>query len=69
MIDGNKWALKELNVPIYPEYRVFNQASQYFCKKNIPESDLIFLAYTQPMNNQNLIQWTCNKVLVPHKTH
>ena len=67
VIDANKWALQELNVPIYPEYRVFSQVSQYFCKKNIPESDLIFLAYPQPMSNENMIKWTCNKALVPSK--
>lgn len=61
LIDVNKWALKELNVPVYPEYRVFKQMSQHFCKYDIPSTDLIFLVYEQPITTQNLVKWSCIK--------
>jgi hypothetical protein len=61
LIDVNKWALKELNVPVYPEYRVFQKISQDFCKYDIPSTDLLFLMYEQPISTQNMIKWNCIK--------
>jgi len=59
LIDVNKWSYTELNVPVNPEYRIFKNVSASFCKYNIPNSDLLFLMYRQPMKNENLTKWTC----------
>jgi hypothetical protein len=61
LIDVNKWAFKELNVPVYPEYRIFKKISYDFCKYNIPSTDLIFLVYKQPISTKNLVKWNCSK--------
>jgi hypothetical protein len=60
LIDVTKWAFQELKVPVYPEYRVFKKIMQHFCRYNIPEADLIFLIYKQPVTEKNLIKLTCS---------
>ncbi len=62
VIDVNKWSMKELNVPIYPEIRVFHKISQDFCKYNIPNTDIMFLMYKGSIKNENLIKWTCESI-------
>jgi hypothetical protein len=59
LIDVNKWALYELNVPVNPEYRIFKQISTSFCSYGIPKEDLLFLMYEQPMKDRNLTKWGC----------
>jgi hypothetical protein len=62
VIDVNKWSMKELNVPIYPEIRIFERISKEFCKYNIPNTDLIFLMYKGTISDDNLTKWTCEKI-------
>jgi hypothetical protein len=59
LIDVNKWALYELNVPVNPEYRIFKQISASFCTYTIPKEELLFLMYEQPMKDSNLTKWSC----------
>ncbi len=61
LIDVNKWAMYELNVPVNPEYRIFKRISASFCGYAIPDTDLLFLIYTQPMNEGNLTKWRCGE--------
>ncbi len=61
VINANKWSMETLNVPIYPEIRVFEKISKDFCQYNIPETDMIFLVYNGSISNENLTKWTCNK--------
>lgn len=59
IIDANKWSMRELNIPIYPELRVFKQLSHYFCQYDIPNGDLLFLVYYQPLSDNNFMKWEC----------
>jgi uncharacterized membrane protein YphA (DoxX/SURF4 family) len=43
LIEVNKWTFSELNVPFYPERRVFRKLSADFCKLDIDEDKLVFL--------------------------
>ncbi len=61
VINVNKWSMKELNVPIYPEIRVFKKISNVFCQYNIPDTDIIFLMYKGTVSDENLTKWTCEK--------
>ncbi len=62
VIDVNKWSMKELNVPIYPEIRVFKKISKDFCKYGIPDTDIVFLMYKGTVNNDNLTKWVCKNL-------
>jgi hypothetical protein len=62
VININKWSMKELNVPVYPEIRVFEKISKDFCRYNIPDTDIMFLMYKGTVSNENLTKWTCNKM-------
>jgi hypothetical protein len=59
-IDVTKWAFQELKVPVYPEYRVFRKIMKHFCRYDIPEDDLMFLVYKQPISEKNLVKCTCS---------
>jgi hypothetical protein len=43
LIDVDKWAFSELNVPFYPEKRLFKKLSVNFCDLGIDEDKLVFL--------------------------
>ncbi len=43
LIDINLWCQRELNVPVYPESRVFHSISGYFCKRGLPAGKVVFL--------------------------
>jgi hypothetical protein len=43
LIDVDKWAFSELNVPFYPEMRSFKKLSRKFCVLGIDEDKLVFL--------------------------
>ena len=62
VIDVNKWSMEELNVPIYPEIRLFKKISKDFCKYNIPDTDIMFLMYKGTVNNDNLTKWSCKDI-------
>lgn len=53
LIDVNKWSMTELNVPFYPEDRIFKKLSESFCKLGIENDKLIFLKISDyPKRNQ-----------------
>jgi hypothetical protein len=62
VINVNKWAVKTLNVPLFPEIRAFEKISKSFCQYNIPDTDMIFLMYKGSVKNENLTKWTCEQI-------
>jgi hypothetical protein len=40
-----KWSMAILNVPFYPESRVFRGTKRYVCSRGIPNEDLVFLEF------------------------
>ena len=43
LIDVDKWAFSQLNVPFYPEMRLFKKLSTEFCRVGIDQDKLVFL--------------------------
>ncbi len=54
IIDLNKWSMSELNVPFYPETRVFKKICNSFCELGIGDEKLIFLEVEQPLSSRPL---------------
>jgi len=61
IIDINKWAYFELNVPFYPENRVFKKLSKKFCELGIDEDKMIFLELYFHIREQLYNTFTCKK--------
>jgi len=59
IIDVNAWSLGELNVPVYPESRVFKQIGMSFCNLNITEGQLFFLEFQPPAGLGNVNRFIC----------
>ena len=59
LIDVNKWSVEELNVPFYPETRVFKILSANFCTYGIPGDHLIFLEFEKPIHNGKFYSYQC----------
>jgi len=59
IIDVNKWCLGELNVPFYPESRVFKQVAKTFCTLGIQEDQLYFLEFELPLEKGKYTRFTC----------
>ncbi|KAA9340203.1 MauE/DoxX family redox-associated membrane protein [Adhaeribacter soli] len=59
IIDVNKWSLEELNVPFYPETRVFKKVCESFCGLNIEEGKLFFLEFEKPLEKGKFYRFTC----------
>ena len=47
-----------MNVPIYPEERVYRIISKSFCRDNQLNKDVVFLVMK---NNEILLNWNCPK--------
>ena len=62
VIDINKWAMKEMNVPFYPEKRVFEKLSLYFCQYEIENDKLIFLVFEQPHQKMEFLSFKCSNL-------
>jgi uncharacterized membrane protein YphA (DoxX/SURF4 family) len=60
IIDINKWSTGELNVPFYPETRVFRDVCKSFCKLGIEPGKIYFLEFQQPLRNQKFQRYTCD---------
>lgn len=60
IINMNRWALEEMNVPFYPQSRAFKKAAKAFCKFGIPEDKLYFLELTPPLKKPTITRFTCN---------
>jgi hypothetical protein len=59
LIDINKWTLNELNVPFYPERRVFKVVAKTFCDLGIEEGKIIFLELKRPFREGEYFNFTC----------
>lgn len=63
MIDVNEWAMEELNVPFYPERSAIRTLSVHFCKTGIPDEQLLFIEYQQPIRDNIFWSKPCSGVL------
>ncbi|HEX8268486.1 MAG TPA: hypothetical protein VF581_01225 [Flavobacterium sp.] len=52
-INVDKWALDELNVPVFPEQRAFVRFKEQWQKK-YPDSDATFVTYSYPYKSGNI---------------
>lgn len=59
IIDIYEWSLAELNVPFYPEDRVFKQLSNSFCRLGIANEKLIFLKVSNYPRRGQYIPYKC----------
>ncbi len=59
LIEVDKWAMSDLNVPFYPEDRVFKQLSESFCKLGIDNEKLIFLKVSNYPRRDEYIPFKC----------
>jgi len=59
MIDVNEWSMEELNVPFYPETRLFKKLSRSFCTLGIPDEKIIFIEYERPVRNNVFSSFGC----------
>ena len=57
IIEVNKWALEELNVPVPPEDRIFKQISRSFCKMRLDNEAVYFVVLKPPYEAQNYTSW------------
>jgi hypothetical protein len=61
LIDIDKWALAELNVPFYPETRVFKKLSHTFCEFGIDVDKLVFLEMSTSHGKSVSSSFVCNE--------
>lgn len=59
LIAIDKWAFSELNVPFYPETRLFKKLSRKFCELGIPDDKLVFLELTYKKNAPQVKKFLC----------
>lgn len=59
LIDIDKWALSELNVPFYPQLSLFKKLSRRFCNLNISESNIVFIEASHINGRQEYRTFTC----------
>lgn len=61
VIDVNTWAMRELNVPFYPERRVFKKLCKTFCQLGIEDDKIFFLEFDKTMGS-NVTRFTCKDI-------
>lgn len=59
IIELHKWAMGELNVPFYPETRLFKTVAQHFCELGISDEKMIFLEYERPLTANKFSSFSC----------
>ena len=60
IISANKWAIDELNVPVYPEKRVFNFSALSFCNASIGQENVVFLVSKGSLSESLPESFTCS---------
>ncbi|MBX2969761.1 MAG: hypothetical protein KF803_10360 [Cyclobacteriaceae bacterium] len=60
IIDVDKWAYSELNVPFYPEMRLFRKLSSNFCRLDIDDNKLLFLELVRSNNKSHYAKFNCH---------
>jgi hypothetical protein len=61
IIDINKWSLKELNVPVPPEERIFKALAKKFCELDIAEDKIMVLEFEQPIADGKYQIYPCDR--------
>ena len=59
VIDINKWSLDQLNVPFYPEKRLFEKMGESFCELGIPNDKMVFLVFERPIAKGSYESFSC----------
>jgi uncharacterized membrane protein len=62
IIDLNKWCMAELNVPFYPEKRVFKKIGRFFCSLGISEDKIVFMEFVPPFKDQKIKTFSCKEL-------
>jgi len=62
IIEIEKWAYSDLNVPFYPEMRTFKKLSAIFCELGIDEDKLVFLEVFYVNSKPHYNTFTCKEV-------
>jgi hypothetical protein len=65
IIEIDKWAISELNVPFYPETRSFKKLSENFCGLGIDDDKLVFLELSYQNREPYYTRFTCKQPLRP----
>jgi hypothetical protein len=60
MISLNEWTLDELNVPFYPETRVFKQVAKTFCESGISDDVFIFAEFDRAFGEGDFQSFNCS---------
>jgi len=60
LIEIDKWALSELNVPFYPEVRLFRQLTRNFCELGIENDKIVFLELTYTNKEPHYDTFLCS---------
>lgn len=56
VINTNLWSLKEMNIVVYPEERVFHDIIEKFKLKN-PDAEATFCIYQYPYRQENIVHY------------
>lgn len=62
MISLNAWTVAELNVPFYPETRVFKQFAKTFCDTNTHDDYLIFVEFDRGFKAGDFTRFKCSEL-------
>ncbi len=57
----SKWAFEELNVPFYPEMRVFKKVAKHFCEGSIPSEHLEFVRFKENFSSRGAERFGCGE--------
>lgn len=63
LIDINKWTLAEINVPFYPETRVFRIFSKSFCDLSLINDEFLYIEKQPPLRNKSFTRFSCNNII------
>lgn len=65
VIDLNNWSLSELNVPFYPEKRLFRKLGSSFCHLNTVEDNLFFIVLSFTDGQPHFVPYSCTELAGP----
>lgn len=60
VVDVTDWSFKELNVPVYPEKRVFKAIARHFCALGLPDDQIMFVEYKRPFTAGKYRTYDCS---------
>jgi hypothetical protein len=62
MISLNEWTLDEMNIPFYPETRVFKKFIKSFCQENNPADFYVFTEFERSFQKGPVNRFVCGDV-------